>query len=172
MNILTVENKSYDLNNIPEVVDDIRFCVLDCSDPTNIDFFFFPLIFIESFNAPSMVLKIGNYTMQSPLQNPPFDWKVLVGDPGIGQLELMPIDQLNDRDFDVFVYNPLTGKMPDYKPASIINMYAEVKWFFPKIRHGCFLVVPIASGENPPCIFLTSESSKFPEVIDHADLIF
>lgn len=172
MHILTVENESYDLNDIPEIIDDVRFCVLDCSDPENIDYFYLPLIFMESFNAPAMVLKIAGYTIQAPLQNPPFDWKILVGDPGIGLLELMSIDQLNDRDFDAFIHNPHTSWSPRYESTEIIDMYAEVKWFFPKIRHGCFLVVPLCPGKNPPCILLTRETNKIPEVMDVADLVF
>ena len=42
-----------------EIDDDVRFSVLDNSDPKNPDFFFVPLIFLESFSAPAMVLEIG-----------------------------------------------------------------------------------------------------------------
>ena len=46
MQILTLENTTYLLNKIPdEVDDDMRFSVLDNSDPSNPDFFFVPLIF-------------------------------------------------------------------------------------------------------------------------------
>ena len=33
MKILTVENKTYDINCVPDEIDDIRYCVLDASDP-------------------------------------------------------------------------------------------------------------------------------------------
>ena len=59
MRLLTLDNTSYELNEIPEEVDDIRFCVLDNSDPKEPDYFFIPLIFLESFNSPALVLKIG-----------------------------------------------------------------------------------------------------------------
>ena len=55
MRILTLENKAYDLNKIPESVDDdMRFAVLDNSNPQGPDFFFHPLIFLESFNSPAI----------------------------------------------------------------------------------------------------------------------
>ena len=61
MQILTLENKTFLLDNLPEEVDEeCRFAVLDNSDPKEPDFFFMPLIFLESFNAPAMVLKIGD----------------------------------------------------------------------------------------------------------------
>ena len=51
---LTLDNEAYDLNNLPEEVDDnMRFSVLDNSDAQNPDFFFQPLIFLESFNSPA-----------------------------------------------------------------------------------------------------------------------
>ena len=48
MKILTLENKGLDLNTLPDQIEeDIRFSVLDNSDPNNPDFFFIPLIFLE-----------------------------------------------------------------------------------------------------------------------------
>ena len=50
MKILTLDNQTYSLEKIPEYVDDkLRFAVLDNSDPTNTDYFYVPLIFLESF---------------------------------------------------------------------------------------------------------------------------
>jgi hypothetical protein len=47
MQILTLDNKPFDLNNLPDDVDEsMRFSVLDNSDITNPDFFFVPLIFL------------------------------------------------------------------------------------------------------------------------------
>ena len=43
MKILTVENKTYDINCVPDEIDDIRYCVLDASDPEFVDFYFLPL---------------------------------------------------------------------------------------------------------------------------------
>ena len=55
-------NRAYDMNDIPDEVEDLRFCVLDNSDPKNPDYFYIPLIFLESFNSPALVLKIGPWT--------------------------------------------------------------------------------------------------------------
>jgi hypothetical protein len=68
MRLLTLENTSYELNDIPEEVNDVRFCVLDNSDPKDPDYFWIPLIFLESFNSPALVLKIGNNIIKMPTQ--------------------------------------------------------------------------------------------------------
>ena len=52
MQILTLDNTTYPLNSVPDEVDDnMRFSVLDNSDSDNPDFFFIPLIFLESFSS-------------------------------------------------------------------------------------------------------------------------
>jgi len=61
MRILTLDNRTYTLEKIPEWVDEkLRFAVLDNADPENPDFFYIPLIFLESFNAPAAVCKLAN----------------------------------------------------------------------------------------------------------------
>ena len=70
MRILTLNNTAFDLNDLPDEVDeDTRFSVLDNSSPNEPDFFFMPLIFLESFNSPAILLNIGGYEIQMPL-----DW--------------------------------------------------------------------------------------------------
>ena len=88
MNILTLDNIAFDLNNLPDEVDDsMRFSVLDNSDAQNPDFFFMPLIFLESFNSPAMVLKIGNDEVTMPI-----DWSIAVGDSSSAcDIEILPL---------------------------------------------------------------------------------
>ena len=76
-------NRAYDLNEIPDEVEDLRFCVLDNSDPKNPDYHFIPLIFLESFNSPALVLRIGEHTVKMPV-----DWQLLIGEPDLGDLEV------------------------------------------------------------------------------------
>jgi len=72
--ILNLEtNRAYDLNEIPDEIEDLRFCVLDNSDPKSPDYFFIPLIFLESFNSPALVLRIGEHTVKMPV-----DWQLLI----------------------------------------------------------------------------------------------
>ena len=68
MRILTLENETFLLNKLPEhVSDDMCFSVLDNSNPKEPDFFFIPLIYIESFSSPAVVLDIGGNELIMPL---------------------------------------------------------------------------------------------------------
>ena len=69
MRILTLEDKSFEMNELPDEVDDLRFAVLDNSDPKNPDYFYIPLIFLESFNSPALVLDIGGHKIRMPVRH-------------------------------------------------------------------------------------------------------
>ena len=47
MRILTLDNTAYSMDQIPDEIDEVRFCVLDNSDPKEPDYFYIPLIFLE-----------------------------------------------------------------------------------------------------------------------------
>jgi hypothetical protein len=153
-------NEPYDLNNVPNEIEDIRYCVLDYSDPKNPDYFFIPLIFLESFFAPAVVLKIGEFTVQMPL-----DWSILVCDDSYSDMELMPLTSLNDRGFHTLAFNPLKHMVPRPQEISITNVYSEVKWYFPKLKNGNILVVPVEDKPCPACVLFVKEVNKLPDVI-------
>jgi|TARA_B110000503_G_scaffold87494_1_gene132896 hypothetical protein len=168
MRILTLENKTFELNRLPENVDDdLRFAVLDNSNPDDPDFFFNPLIFLESFNSPAIVLEINGNELTMPL-----DWCLAVGCSQAGSdLEVLPLTSLNDRGFESFLFNPLTGTHPQFGSIEIINFYNDVKWYFPKMRNGHLLSVPITTGHNPECAFFVKDISRQSETIDYGKLL-
>jgi hypothetical protein len=165
MLILTEENKSYNLDCIPDEVEDIRYCVLDCSNSADMDFYWLPLIFLESFNAPAVVLDIGPYQLQMPL-----DWSILVCDDNYSDMEVMPLTQLNDRGFHAITFNPLEHMVPVSYEVNISNIYADVKWFFPKLKNGNVLTMPLAQGVKPVCSLFVKEGNKVPDPLDMAIL--
>ena len=118
--ILTVENQSYDLDMVPEEIEDIRYCVLDYSNPKEADYIFVPLVFLESFNSPAAVLQVGENQVKVPL-----DWSLVVCDPSVGDPEVLPVTSLNDRGFKAFVFNPLTGFLPAFTEIEIVNIYHD-----------------------------------------------
>ena len=162
MRILTLNNTSFDLNELPEdVEEDTRFSVLDNSTPSEPDFFFVPLIFLESFNAPAIVLKIGGHEVQMPL-----DWSMVVGDKECGaDPEVLPLTSLNERGFDAMIFNPIKGFKVEYAPVEIVNIYQDVKWYFPKMKNNQLLTVPIREGMNPPCAYFVKEISRQSEIV-------
>lgn len=162
MRILTLDNKYYNLETLPEEIDDLRFAILDNSNPQNVDYHFIPLIFLESFNTPALVLKIGNKNIKMPL-----DWQVLIGEKEHGDLETLPLSSLNDRGFSAFEFNPLSAFNPSFLPIEIVDIYHDVTWYAPRLRNGQFLCVPIDDGEKPRCVYFVKEISRNCEVVDY-----
>ena len=162
MNILTLDNISFSLNNLPEEVDDLRFAILDNSNPQNVDYHYIPLIFLESFNSPALVLRIGNHTVRMPV-----DWQLLIGEKDIGDLEVVPLTSINDRGFNVFTFNPLSSFRPDFLPIEILDIYHDVTWYAPRLKNGQFLCVPIDDGVKPRCVYFVKEISRNCEIVDY-----
>jgi hypothetical protein len=168
MRIITLDNKTFDLNKLPDnLSDDLRFAVLDNSNPTDPDFFFNPMIFLESFNSPAIILEINGNELTMPL-----DWCIAVGCSESGSdLEVLPLTSLNDRGFEAFLFNPLTGIHPQFGKIEIINFYNDVKWYFPKMKNGQLLSVPIADGNNPLCAYFVKDINRQSEIIDFGLLL-
>jgi len=166
MKILTLENKTYILEKIPDYVDDkLRFAVLDNSNPEDPDYFYIPLIFLESFNAPAAVLQIGKHRIKMPL-----DWKMIIGDPEQGELHVLPLTSLNDRGFNAFLFNPISDSKPSFAEVDIVDIYSEIKWYFPKTRSGQILAVPLEDGDNPPCAYFVKDISRQSEFLDYGSV--
>jgi len=164
MRILTLDNTSYSMDAIPDEIDEVRFCVLDNSDPKDPDYFYIPLIFLESFNSPALVLKIGENTIRMPV-----DWQLLIGEPDFGDLEVVPLTSINDRGFNVFTFNPLTSFKPEFHPVEIVDIYQDVKWYFPKLKPGQMLAVPLEMNkEGPMCVYFVKDISRQSEVVDYS----
>jgi hypothetical protein len=163
MQILTLDNQTLFLNDLPDTIDeDLRYAVLDNSDNHNPDYFFLPLIFLESFTGPAVVLRIGKHEVTMPL-----DWCTIVGDPAGPDLEVLPLTSLNDRGFRTFTFNPLTSSRPEFYDIDIVNVYQDVKWYFPKMKAGQLLCTPLESGTNPTCAYFVKEVSRQSEIVQY-----
>lgn len=163
MKILTLENTPYNLETLPDEIDDLRFAILDNSTPANVDYHFIPLIFLESFNSPALVLKIADRVIKMPV-----DWQVLIGEQDHGDLEALALSSLNDRGFHAFGFNPLTSYSPSFFPIEILDIYPDVTWYAPRLRNGQFLCVPIDEGEKPRCVYFVKEISRNCEIVDYS----
>jgi hypothetical protein len=164
MRILTLDhNRSFELDHLPEEVEDMRFAILDNSDPQDPDYHYIPLIFLESFTAPALVLRIGNNQIRMPV-----DWQILIGEPDLGDLEVLPLTAINDRGFKAFEFNPLTSFKPSFPDVEIIDVYQEVTWYAPKLKNGQLLCVPLSNKEKPECVYFVKDISRNCEVIDYS----
>ena len=162
MRILTLDNICYDLDTLPDEVEDMRFAILDNSDPSNPDYHYIPLIFLESFNSPALVLRIGEHQIRMPV-----DWQILIGEPDLGDLEVLPLTSINDRGFKAFQFNPLTSFRPSFPDIEIVDVYHEVAWYAPKLKNGQMLAVPIQGGEDPACVYFVKDISRNCEIVDY-----
>ena len=163
MKILTLDNTAYNLESLPEEIDDLRFAILDNSNPSNVDYYYIPLIFLESFNSPALVLKIGNKQIKIPV-----DWQILIGEHDCGDLEVLPLSSLNDRGFNAFQFNPLSSSAPSFLPIEIVDIYPDVTWYTPRLRNGQFLAVPIDDTAKPRCVYFVKEISRNCEIVDYS----
>jgi hypothetical protein len=163
MRILTLEDRFYNLETLPEEVDDLRFAILDNSNPQNVDYHYIPLIFLESFNSPALVLRIGDKQIKMPV-----DWQILIGEPDMGDLETLPLTSINDRGFKAFEFNPLSAFRPSFQDIDIVDIYQDVTWYAPRLKNGQFLCVPIDDGPKPRCVFFVKEISRNCEIVDYS----
>ena len=168
MLILTPDNTTFNLEKLPDdLTEDIRFSVLDNSDPTEPDFYFNPLIFLESFSSPAIVLAIGNYQITMPI-----NWSIAVGCSDVGgDIEILPLTSIHERGFEAFVYNPISSFRHSYMPIEIINVYNDVQWYFPRARQNQLITTPLIDKRNPHCAFFGSGITKSNELIDIQKLL-
>jgi hypothetical protein len=69
----------------------------------------------------------------------------------------------------VFSFNPISSFKPEFFPVEIVDIYQDVKWYFPKLKPGQMLAVPLEEGkEKPLCAFFVKDISRQAEVVDYA----
>ena len=166
MRILSLSNnRAFELDTLPDNVDDVRFAVFDNSDPQNPDYHYIPLIFLESFSSPALILRIGDNIVKMPV-----DWQILIGEKEFGDLEVLPLTSVNDRGFKAFAFNPLSSFKPEFYDIEIVDIYNEVSWFAPKLKNGQMLAVPLNNDPDPLCVYFVKDISRQCEVVnyDHA----
>jgi hypothetical protein len=162
MKILCENNTAYDLSNVPNLLEhDLCYCVLDYSDQSYVDFHFPQVTVLDQYTRSAADLRIGNSRVQVPL-----DWSVVIADKNTGSLELLDLKHINDRDFQVFCFNPINGYMPSFPDIEIENIFPDVSWTMPKLMNGHLLAVPIEAGYSPLCALFVKDTNKLPESLD------
>lgn len=145
----------------PEIDFDLRYCVLDYSNQEDVDFIFPPLYYIDEFSRPAADLRIGKYRVQVPL-----DWSIVISDKNMGNMEVIDLKHINAREFQAFCFNPIAGYMPAFLDFEIENVFPNVAWSVPKLKHGHLLAIPLSIEAEPLCAFFVRDTNKIPESLD------
>ena len=78
------------------------------------------------------------------------------------ELEFIPLTSINERSFDTILTNPLGGFTMQWEPVKVNNVFADVKWFFPKLKYGHILTVPLEYGDKPKCAYFVKDLNRIP----------
>ncbi len=152
MRVLLVDNDPLDLNTCSyvdgniESETELRYSILDSNEK---DFFFIPLLYLEEVTRPVAVLSVGRHVIHLPL-----DSALLICDKDSGEGDIIELKNINDREFDAFVFNPISGYRPEYMEINLENIYPDAKWVIPKTKYGHFIAVPIEDRIGSDCIFI------------------
>ena len=161
--LLTADNDVFDMNNISYHDADlnINFCVFDYSNLKDVDYKFLPLVFVDEYTKAGVELQIGPHIISVP-----WDWAIVTGEMEFSELELIEIKKFNGRDFQAFVFNPISGTMPAFMPIKIINFYPDLRWTCPAIFNDNLIGIPLTTGSQPLCVFFSEPKAKLPDSID------
>jgi len=85
-------------------------------------------------------------------------------------LEILPLTSIGDRGFEAFLFNPMASFKPEFGEVKVINYYNDVKWYFPKMRNGQLLTVPMETKTEPLCAFFIKDITRQTEVIKYGEL--
>jgi hypothetical protein len=98
----------------------------------------------------------------------PVDWQILIGEPDLGDLEVVPLTSINDRGFSAYAFNPISSYRPEFHPIDIVDIYQDVKWYFPKLKPGQMLAVPLSEEDKSLCAYFVKDISRQSEVVDYS----
>ena len=163
MRVLTPEGEAYDVNQIVDGINRQKYCVLDLSDQSDIDYRFQPCLLFNEYEYPAVELKIGDYSLEVPM-----NWRILTGDMVHGDLEIVDIDELTNFEYQAFVFNPFKSFKPKFLPVQITNSYTSMtSWFVPKLQKKHVLGVPLGIERQWPTAVnsATQQQEPYPECV-------
>jgi hypothetical protein len=80
------------------------------------------------------------------------------------------LTSINDRGFNAYTFNPLDSFKPEFYPIEVVDIYQDVKWYFPKLKPGQMLAVPINDSPHPLCAYFVKDISRQSEVVDYGKI--
>lgn len=168
MNILTLEGKQLNLNNIDDVIPITQYTIVDLGSDLNhnneIDIIFPRLMFIAEQTGAAVLCDIGGSEIILPLS-----WNLFVGDEDSAEVELVPISEINARSFYALMTNPINGFRHKFEEVRIKRVLIDYDWVVPKLKNGQALPIPINAKNE--CIFITPSTSKIPQICSPSDFL-
>ena len=123
-------------------------------------------VLAQDSGLPEVSINIGGNEIKMPM-----DWSIAICDDDYHtEIEIVPLTSLNNRGFKTPVFNPMNNKIPEIEEVFITNYYQDIKWFFPKLKNGHMLVVPLEDGPEPKCAMFVKDYKKIKNV-DISDLL-
>lgn len=170
MLILSENNTVMDTDKVT-AAEKVYYGVLDFTRPKSPDYHFNPLVFVDTYQAPAVVLEVGNYTVVLP-----FKWSILIT--YADQAEVVPIKELPGKEYDAFCLNPISGYMPRMLPIRLVNIHNNASWTSPPMDRNKMLVVPIGferdsegnQRDQPLCMIVGEQKVRAPDTIDMSTL--
>lgn len=145
MQILNVENKVFELDQIRTKLNDLRICMLDFSEKDNIDFYFKKITSYLQYKQPAVELRIGDRRIIVPL-----NWKMLCTNDEDYNLEIVNVEDLVHETYYTPVFNPLKVYMtPTPQAIEVLRIIPTgIEWFVPKLPKKCLLAMPLGTEKD------------------------
>jgi len=157
------ENKNpIKLKEAPYQGGNLYFTLLDFTDINDVDIVCFPLNVYEIFTTSVAEIRIGNLGFVYV----PLDYHVPVGDRFHGDLELLDILSIIDKEIETLVIKPIDGYHIRWETIDVINIYEDVSYIFPVVRNTHLVACPIENVHNPYCIFVGNRTVKQNVILD------
>jgi hypothetical protein len=166
MIILTEENTPLNIQTNFDILKEkrIMFSVFDCSLKDNYDFFFLPLIYLESHKTDIAILKLNNNLVYLPV-----NYKILIGERYYDKLENVSIFDCYSGIFSAICLNPINCYTLDFVKIEVVSILNDVIWFFPKIKNYNYVVYPIENKKSPKCILVANDIIRLPDELEKID---
>lgn len=84
----------------------------------------------------------------------------MICDDDYSAVEIIPLTSLNNRGFKAVCMNPMLSNSLSGEDIAITNIYQDVKWYFPKLKNGHVLAIPLDDTANPKCAYFVKEINK------------
>jgi len=169
MIILTEENKPFNIQTNLNLLKErrIMFSVYDCSVKNNYDFFFLPLIYLESFKTDVAILKFNDNFLYIPI-----NYRIMIGEKDYDKIENISIFESFSGIFYAVCLNPLNCYTLDFLKIEIVSILNDVNWLFPKVKNYNYIVYPIENKYSPKCIIVANDTVKLPIDIEKFEFFY